>query len=63
MKLNLDVPASHFSHLGVKGNSVAGRPCQGGGTGKMFSATNVQSSFFLEEQQCFPRVYSDAGDG
>lgn len=56
MERNLDVPASHFSHLGVKGNSVAGRPCQGGGTGKMFSVTNVQISLFLEEQQRLPRV-------
>lgn len=31
IKLNLDVPASHFSHLGAKGNSVAGRLRQGGG--------------------------------
>lgn len=65
-KLNLDVFASHFSHHGVKGNSVAGRPCQGGGPGKMFSASNVQSSLVLEgqeeEQQCSPRVCSVAGD-
>lgn len=39
MELNLDVPASHFSHFAVKGNSVAGRPCQSGGTGKMLSVT------------------------
>lgn len=66
MELPLDVPVSHFAHLGVKGNSVAGRPCQGGGTRNMFSVTNVQRSLFLEEQegeqQCLPRVYYEAGD-
>lgn len=48
IKLNIDVLASHFSHLGVKGNSVAGKPCQGGGTGEnVFCLKSPKLAFFF----------------
>lgn len=46
IKLNTGVLASHFSHLGVKGDSVAGRLCQGGGTGeKVFCLKRPKLAF------------------